>query len=145
MKKKAFTIVLALSLFFSVILLVGCDYAKGEQGTDGLEYHALPDGTYAVKIGTAPDVEDVVIPAKYNGKKITQVLDAGFMFASNLKSITIPNSVTSIGSNAFYNCTRLKRVYYTGSEEDWAKISIGSNNSPLTNATKIYNYVPEEE
>jgi hypothetical protein len=31
-----------------------------------------------------------------------------------------------------------------GSEEEWAKMSIGSGNGYLTNATKVYNYVPEE-
>jgi hypothetical protein len=34
-------------------------------------------------------------------------------------------------------------VYYTGSEAEWAKISIDDYNSYLTNATIHYNYVPE--
>lgn len=61
-----------------------------------------------------------------------------------LESVTIPDSVTSIGSYAFNNCRDLATVYYTGREEDWGKISISSNNYGLTRAEKVYNYVPEE-
>ena len=60
------------------------------------------------------------------------------MGCSGLTSIEIPNSVTSIGDVAFYNCSSLKDVYYTGTEEQWKKISIDSYNSELTSATIHY-------
>ena len=69
---------------------------------------------------------------------ITSIGDYTFYFCRSLKSITIPDSVASIGDKAFYNCTSLETVYYAGSAEDWAKISIGSNNEKLTNANIIY-------
>jgi len=56
----------------------------------------------------------------------------------------IGDSVTSIGDGAFFGCSTLKDVYYTGSEEEWEEISIGSNYNKLTNATIHYNYVPED-
>ena len=62
-------------------------------------------------------------------------------------SLELPDSVTNIGSFAFGGCTSLTDVYYTGSEAEWAEISIDnsvSNNSYLINATKHFNYVPEE-
>lgn len=37
-------------------------------------------------------------------------------------SITIPNSVTSIGSAAFYYCESLTSVEYNGTKEQWDKI-----------------------
>ena len=51
--------------------------------------------------------------------------------------------VTSIGEGAFYGCTGLKDVYYTGGEDAWKAITIGSSNSKLTSAKRHYNYVPE--
>jgi hypothetical protein len=56
----------------------------------------------------------------------------------------ITDSVTSIGYSAFNGCSALKDVYYTGTEEEWGQISIGSDNYDLTSATIHYNYVPEE-
>ena len=77
----------------------------------------------------------------------SSVMKIGYMaftYCSNLTIIVIPNSITTIGNFEFYGCSSLKDVYYTGSKEEWAKISIGSNNSDLTGATIHYNYVPEE-
>lgn len=62
-----------------------------------------------------------------------------FKNCSGLTSVTIPNSVTSIGDYAFYNCSGLKTAFYAGSEEQWKAISIGSSNSSLTSATRVYN------
>ena len=54
---------------------------------------------------------------------------------------TIPNSVTSIGEYAFYDCTSLTDVYYAGSEAQWKAISISSNrNDDLLTANIHYNY-----
>jgi len=68
-----------------------------------------------------------------------------FEGCTSLTSIKMPDSVTSIGGSAFYNCTSLAIVNYTGTEEQWSAISIGSSNSSLTNATINYNYVPDEK
>ncbi len=77
---------------------------------------------------------------------VTSIGEYAFWDCSSLTSINIPDGVTSIGSCAFNNCSSLKTVYYTGTEEEWAQISISSSgNNYLTNATIIYNYVPEGE
>ena len=74
---------------------------------------------------------------------VTSIGDYAFSGCTSLTSVLIPDSVTSIGERAFFYCSSLKDVYYTGSAEDWAKISIYNvGNSSLTDATKIYNYAP---
>ena len=81
----------------------------------------------------------VVIP-----DSVTSIGVYAFQGCQSLTSIVIPDSVTSIGNSAFQNCRSLTDVYYTGSAEEWAEISIGSSNSYLTNVTIHYNYIPEE-
>ena len=57
---------------------------------------------------------DVVIPqtVTYNNQtySVTSIGDEGFFYCSRLTSVTIPNSVTSIGESAFYNCRSLTSV-----------------------------------
>jgi hypothetical protein len=47
----------------------------------------------------------VTIPATINGLPVTGIGDYAFIYNTSLTSITIPDSVTSIGVQAFYYCT----------------------------------------
>ena len=71
---------------------------------------------------------------------VISIGSSAFENCTSLTSVTIPDSVTSIGNWAFGYCESLKDVYYTGSQSDWNKINIGSNNQCLTNATIHYNW-----
>ena len=77
---------------------------------------------------------DVTIP-----DSVTSIGEHAFSSCHRLESVMIGSSVTSIGSDAFSYCSELKDVYYTGSEEQWNEISLGSNNNPLITATIHYN------
>ena len=80
------------------------------QGTFGLDYYPLDDGTLGVKVGKAQYLSIIVIPEEYEGIKVTQILDNAFSHCSNLTSIEIPASVTSIGSYAFSGCSSLTSI-----------------------------------
>ena len=71
---------------------------------------------------------------------VTSIGDWAFGDCTSLTSITIPDSVTSIGSGAFMDCTSLKTVYYAGSEQDWEKIEGAGSNDELLDAEIIFNY-----
>ena len=83
-----------------------------EAYTDGLDFYPLDDGTYAVGAGTAKLLSEVVIPSTYKGKAVTQIIIDGFRDATNLKKVTIPNSVTTIGNCAFSGCTALEEINF---------------------------------
>ncbi len=78
-----------------------------ELGTEGLEYFPLDGDTYGVKGGTAKYLAEIVIPATHEGKAVTKILDEAFSESKELKTITIPNSITSIGASAFEGCSGL--------------------------------------
>ncbi|MCI7085807.1 leucine-rich repeat protein [bacterium] len=89
-------------------------------------------GNYAFEDCTS--LTSVTIP-----DSVTGIGNMAFEDCTSLASVTIPDSVTSIGNSAFSACTSLKDVYYSGSEEEWNKISIGSDNSGLKKATIHFN------
>ena len=78
------------------------------EGTEGLEFYLLPDGTYGVKAGLTHYMEDIVIPETYNGVLVTQILPNAFKDACNLKTIIIPETITNIAEYAFYGCSSLE-------------------------------------
>ena len=90
-------------------------------------------GTFAFEGCTS--LTSITIP-----DSVTSIGNYVFYNCINLESVIISNSVTSIGGYAFRVCNSLKDVYYTGSQKDWKKISIGSYNECLTNATIHYNW-----
>lgn len=72
----------------------------------------------------------VVIPSKINGVTVTTIGTDAFL-GLNITSVTIPDSVTEIGANAFAGCTKLTSVNYAG---DWSNLTIQSGNPAVQDA-----------
>ena len=107
------------------------DFTKYYSHGFGLEFNEDKTGYILMRIGYCDD-KDIVIPPTYEGvpiiaigdgvfgtKEITSVTipdtvtsigEGAFFYCPNLTSVTIPDSVTSIGAYAFYNCENLKSV-----------------------------------
>ena len=79
------------------------------------------------------------------GNSVTSIAGYAFYQCSSLTSVMMGKSVTSIGDSAFDYCDQLTDVYYAGSESDWYKISIGSWNGSLLNATIHFNSVSGDD
>lgn len=74
---------------------------------------------------------------------VTSIGNEAFYGCDKLTSITIPISVRSIGRDAFYECNSLTTVNYRGNQEQWNSISIyqdDNSNESLINANKVWNY-----
>ena len=54
---------------------------------------------------------------------VTSIGDYSFYECSGLTSVTIPNSVKSIGKSAFEGCSGLTSIYYAGHVASWCGIS----------------------
>ena len=79
-------------------------------GIPGLQFHLTNDyNSYQVQ-RTTVTVDNIELPAVYNGLPVTHIPNDGFLFSSSnysFSSITIPNSIVAIGSNAFSRCNGL--------------------------------------
>lgn len=86
----------------------------------------------------------VNIPSEINGTPVTTIGNAAFR-DSSVTSVTIPASVTEIGSNAFADCTNLTSVNYKG---DWSKLTIQSGNPAVQDAANAplfdFEFIPPD-
>ena len=136
-----------------------CSVCKALVGaTEGVVYDVSADGTYAEVIGYEGTAKRVRIADVYNGlpvkniyndafrsnktivsviipDSVTSIGEWAFYDCSSLTSVVIGDSVTSIGGNAFYNCSSLTSVYITDIAA-WCTISFLSN--PLSYAKNLY-------
>ena len=86
------------------------EFLKGAENIQGLDFFLLDDGTYAVGVGTAMYLSNIVIPESFNNRTVTKIVPRAFSHCENLISITIPDSVASIGDEAFFLCIGLTSI-----------------------------------
>lgn len=132
------------------------DAAKDAANEQLFDFEFILNNTAVIVIRYKGTAADVTIPSRYKGKPVTMIDHAAF-FNSVVTSVTIPDSVTSIGDDAFVNCpqltnisipnsvtyigfsafahcTSLMTVTYPGSKTQWDDdITKGSNNDVLEN------------
>ena len=116
----------------------------------------LPDGLTQIgeeAFGYCAALENIVIP-----QSVTDIARFGFVGCAALTSVVIPDSVAKIKVGTFRNCNSLKTVtipqslkeidfsvfedcssltdvYYSGTKEEWERITVSSGNTALTDAT----------
>ena len=120
--KKAFKS--ALSLLLCMIMVFGAVAVGGEgielpsikelfcseaqaasEKYDIYTYEVESDGTVTITSCDKSAQGAITIPSQIDGKPVTSIGRYAFRYCIDLTSITIPNSVTSIGSSAFENCS----------------------------------------
>ena len=121
--KKLFTLFLAL---VATTALWAHDFE-----VNGIYYNILTDKTNEVEVTYRGSYSSEY--NEYSGSvtipnSVTSIGDWAFAYCSSLTSITIGNSVTSIGKYAFYNnCSKLTKTNYTGDIAGWCNIKFGNS------------------
>lgn len=73
----------------------------------------------------------VILPSTISSWPVTKIGEDALKDNTTITSVTIPDSVTEIGSNAFAGCTNLTSVNYAG---DWSNLTIQSGNPAVQDA-----------
>jgi len=93
-----------------------CTVCGQRKPTEGLLYApwSRSSSDYAVAgIGSATDT-DIVIASEFNGRPVVAIEQEAFADCASITSVYVPDSIWSIGRNAFSGCTSLAEV--TGAE-----------------------------
>ena len=115
MKKLILTFLITV-LCLSV--MYGCSAEVKENPASDFEYKKSEDGDSILITKYVGASENVVIPAEIDGLPVKTIYSVGENATervgafqnSSIKSVVIPDSVTSIGSNAFMDCSSLTEV-----------------------------------
>jgi len=92
-------------------------------------------------LGYVGNDTELILPQNYNGE-VYEIYKYAFEDCYSLTSIVIPDSVTSIGADAFFGCN-ITDIYFMGTEEEWKAIEKWISEIP-SSATIHFNYVPSE-
>ena len=95
---------------------------SGSGKMKNLDKYFTFDGEYSI-------IKNVIIE-----EGIVNIGSYVFGICQNMKSISIPLSVTEIGVNAFAEVSSLDNIYYSGTKAQWEEITIYSGNDCLSKA-----------
>ena len=98
---------------------------------------SLPSTVSRIEQGAFWDctgLTSVVIP-----KRVTELSMQLFEGCTSLTSLTLPKNLKVIRIEALYN-TRLMNIYFAGTEEQWAAVTVEEANHELDFATVHYEY-----
>ena len=109
--KKATAYLLTLVLCLQLSLTGGEIEVVNAETSGDWDYEVNEDGTVTITEYNGEENE-VVIPAVLAGYKVTSIGGCifGYYYRNKITSISIPNSVTSIGDDAFYDCSSLTNI-----------------------------------
>lgn len=105
---------------FLLLSLISCDRSTSEDTLsfeisngvlrveDGSCYYPLEDGTLSYLFREATEI---VVPAEFDGKTVTEIRDSAFSHSKKtLRSITLPDTIRTIGFYAFMGCELLSEI-----------------------------------
>ena len=101
--------VTAIALIISAIVVISTIVDSNLRG--GVKLELSSDGQSYTVVGVENEsATDIVILSEYKGKPVASIRNYAFSGRVSLKSITIPDGVTSIGVNAFSCCSSLTSI-----------------------------------
>ena len=96
---------------FFVMFFITCLSACALGGTNPAVFAYDMVDNHVVITGLVEEPKDIVIPSIINDKPVTIIGDRAFANRQNITTITLPESITSIGNDAMAGCKSLVAIY----------------------------------
>ncbi|MBQ9744881.1 MAG: leucine-rich repeat domain-containing protein [Clostridia bacterium] len=117
MKRFLLTILIVLLSLSTVFCFTACGGDDDEtttekpKGSEGLRYQAATYGIgyYVTGLGSCTDTE-IIIPSEYNGAPVVGISYGAFESCAHLTSITLPDTLVTIGEKAFKGCSGITSI-----------------------------------
>ena len=111
---------------------------------DGSFAEPIPKKTVTITKYTGTE-STVILPSTISSWPVTKIGEDALKDNTTITSVTIPASVTEIGSNAFAGCTNLTSVHYAG---NWSNLTIQSGNPAVQDAANAplfdFEFIPPD-
>lgn len=111
---KALSVLLSAIMLVSVFTIALPKTTSVQAEATGTNFTYSLDGNNAVITGYTGTEKDVVVPDTIDSHKVTGIDEFAFFMNYGITSITLPESVESIGDYAFFHCTMLRDVNFQG-------------------------------
>lgn len=118
MKRKLLSLLLVLAMVFTLLPTAAFAAEGGVIPVlvqDGMKFRMENGGAYVVEL-TDKTLTDITIPSQFADVCNVVGIDEGAFKGTNITSVTIPETVTEIGQEAFMNCKKLAAVNFEGAD-----------------------------
>ena len=82
----------------------------------------------------------VSVESSRSSAGLVSVASRAFEGCVSLSSVEFPRTIQEIGEAAFDGCVNLKDIFYNGTPEQWAKVTVGAQASGFTGPVWFYSY-----
>lgn len=107
--------------------------------TEQFAYRVV-DGTAIVMAPLDATLTEVAIPASVEGNPVTAIDPWAFALCGALTTVSIPDTLASVGTYAFFDSSALTTVNYGGLESQRENVLVGEENTALTDAAWTYHW-----
>ena len=101
--------------------------------------YGVPEGTYSATGNGYNGVPKTLTSITITGG--TRIPNSAFYGMSSLKTINLPNTITSIGDYASCGCIGLRNLYVDKTSKEWEKVNIGIFNDAIYVVNKTFNSI----
>ena len=107
------------------VTIFGLQLSAQSYEYNGVQYLCDSNLKVAAVMGCDETVTDLVILDEVNNYPVTSISTYAFKNNKNIKSVTMPNTITNIYDDAFLNCTNLETVKFSSTLHSIHKEAFG--------------------